>query len=96
MKGLTNLMEETVLRKIDQLWPQTDYCKCDKCRLDIAAYALNRLPARYVQSFEGAMLHKFETSTTQTDIEITAVVYRAIQRIGEEPHNNMGKNNTNK
>lgn len=93
MEGLTNLMEETVLHKIEQLWPQTDYCKCDKCRLDIAAYALNRLPARYVQSFEGAMLHKFETSTTQTDIEITAVVYKAIQRIGEDPHSNMGKKN---
>ncbi len=90
MEGLTNLMEETVLRKIDQLWPNTNYCKCNKCRLDIAAYALNRLPAKYVQSFEGAMLHKFETSTMQTDIEITAVVFKAIQLIGEEPHSNMG------
>ncbi|MDD7403702.1 MAG: late competence development ComFB family protein [Butyribacter sp.] len=90
MEGLTNLMEETVMHKIDQLWPQTDYCKCDRCRLDIAAYALNRLPARYVQSLEGAMLHKFATSTTQTDIEITTVVFKAIQVVGEEPHSNMG------
>lgn len=41
MKGLSNLMEETVLHKIDQIWQETDYCKCDKCKMDIAAYALN-------------------------------------------------------
>ncbi len=46
MTGLINLMEETVLNKIDQLLPATDYCKCESCRMDMAAYALNRLPAR--------------------------------------------------
>ena len=46
MEGLVNVMEESVLHKIDQIWKTTDYCKCDKCRLDIAAYALNRRPPR--------------------------------------------------
>lgn len=86
MEGLTNLMEETVLHKIDQIWKGTDYCKCDRCRIDIATYALNRLPARYVQTKAGAMLHKFEASTTQTDVEITAIVCKAIQVVGEDPH----------
>lgn len=53
MTGLINLMEETVLNKIDQLLPGTDYCKCEHCRMDMAAYALNRLPAQYVQSMKG-------------------------------------------
>lgn len=88
MEKLVNLMEETVLNKIDQLWKQTDYCKCDTCRFDVAAFALNRLPARYVHSQEGALFHKFEASTTQTDAEITAVVYQAIQKVGEDPHEN--------
>lgn len=85
MEGLTNLMEETVLNKIKQIWPQTNYCQCDRCRLDVAAFALNRLPAKYVQSLEGALIHRFESETTQTDAAITAVVYNAIQRIGEDP-----------
>ena len=61
MKGLSNLMEETVLHKIDQIWQETDYCKCDKCKMDIAAYALNlmqvqcrwmlRLQLLYVKPF---------------------------------------------
>ena len=46
MEGLVNMMEETVLKKIDELWETTDGCKCQKCKLDIATYALNRLPPR--------------------------------------------------
>lgn len=88
MEKLTNMMEETVLAKIDQLWPSTNYCKCEKCKIDIAAYALNRLPPRYVHSFEGKLIHKFDTSTTQMDAEITACVYNAIIKVGEEPEHN--------
>ena len=91
MTGLVNLMEETVLEKISQLWGQTEYCKCEKCRMDIAAYALNRLPPRYVQSFEGKMLHQFESRTTQTDVEITAAVFQGIKIVGEEPHKNTNE-----
>lgn len=79
------MMEETVLDKIDQLWPQTNYCKCDQCKLDIAAYALNRLPPKYVHSLAGTLIHRFDVSTTQMDAEISACVYNAIMRIGEEP-----------
>ncbi len=86
MTGLVNLMEETVLRKIEELWKQTDYCKCDRCRMDIAAFALNRLPAKYVRSVEGTVLHRYISSTNQADVEITAIVYQGIQSVGKNPH----------
>lgn len=89
MEGLTNMMEETVLAKIDQLWPKTDFCKCDQCRIDIAAYALNRLPPRYVHSLAGKLIHRFDASTVQMDAEITACVYNAIVRIGEDPNHDI-------
>ena len=94
MTGLINLMEETVLKKIDQLWYKTDYCKCDSCRLDIAAYALNRLPAQYVQSLKGKVLYKFESIQTQRDIEVTIAVSKAIEIVGQSPHQN-GSSDTN-
>ncbi len=84
-------MEETVLDKISQLWPQTKFCQCDECRIDVAAYALNRLPPRYVHSLTGVMLHKFDANTTQTDAEITATVYQAMEIIGSDPHKNSKK-----
>ena len=49
------------------------------------------LPPRYVQSFEGKMLHQFEARTTQTDVEITAVVFQGIKIVGEEPHKNTNE-----
>lgn len=85
MEGLINMMEETVLNKIDQIWEGTDYCKCQKCRMDIATYALNRLPARYVSSLAGALLHKFDAHTVQMEAEVTACVFQAVKLVGENP-----------
>lgn len=81
-------MEETVLRKIDQLWPGTNYCKCDQCRMDIATYALNRLPAQYVQSMKGKVLYRFESTSMQRDIEVTVAVGQGIEIVGKSPHKN--------
>lgn len=89
MEGLTNLMEETVLNKIDQLWGNTDYCKCENCRMDIATYALNRLPAQYVQSLKGKVFYQFESIQIQPDIEVTVVVSQGIEIVGKSPHKNV-------
>ena len=88
MTGLINLMEETVLNKIDQLWADTDYCKCDSCKMDVAAYALNRLPAQYVQSLKGKVLYQFASSQPQRDIEVTVAVSSGIEIVGKSPHKN--------
>lgn len=89
MIALTNLMEETVLNKIDQLWKNTEYCKCDNCRMDIATYALNRLPAQYVQSLQGKVFYQFEATQIQPDIEVTVVVSQGIEIVGKSPHKNV-------
>lgn len=88
MTGLINLMEETVLSKINELWPKTDYCKCEQCRMDIATYALNRLPAQYVQSMKGKVLYRFESNSIQRDIEVTVAVSKGIEIVGNAPHKN--------
>ena len=89
MTGLINLMEETVLKKIDQLWPNTEYCKCERCRMDIAAYALNRLPAQYVQSLKGKVFYQFESTQVEKEIEVTVAVSQGIEIVGKAPHKNV-------
>lgn len=89
MTGLINLMEETVLKKIDQLWPDTQYCKCEQCKMDIATYALNRLPAQYVQSLKGKVLYRFEENQIEKDIEVTVAVSKGIEIVGKAPHKNL-------
>lgn len=61
---------------------ETTYgCKCQKCKLDIATYALNRLPPRYVHSLQGKLIHRFKASTAQSDAEITSCVYQAVKLV---------------
>ena len=43
-----NLMENLVLKHLDTVIHKFNTCSCDRCRCDIAAYALNLLPAKYV------------------------------------------------
>lgn len=95
MEGLINLMEETVLDKIEHLWQNTNYCKCNQCKMDIATYALNRLPAQYVQSMKGKVLYRFEANQIQRDIEVTVAVSQGIEIVGKSPHKNGNPNSAN-
>ena len=45
---LLNIMEEYVIITLDEMLPFLDGCKCERCRLDIASYTLNRLKPKYV------------------------------------------------
>lgn len=87
------MMEDNVEQKLASLLPMmTQYCSCPECTLDMATFALNRLPAKYVHSDRGAVLHKFDTSSTQADAAITSVVLQAIQTIGEKPNHEKKQN----
>ena len=43
MYGLKNIMEDAVFSKIKELQPHINCCTCEKCIIDVASYALNRL-----------------------------------------------------
>ncbi|MFW5686931.1 MAG: late competence development ComFB family protein, partial [Halanaerobium sp.] len=48
---LNNLTEEVVLETLEDLLAREEFediCKDEDCLLDMATYALNRLPAKYV------------------------------------------------
>lgn len=87
---LRNMMEESVLRKIDKMQDSLDCCKCELCRLDLASYALNRLPAKYVATTQGALLSKLDTLEPQFDATVTTVILQGAMQIKLHPrHNNI-------
>ena len=45
---LVNLTENMVLEKFEAVLAEFRCCKCDRCKKDIFALALNKLPPRYV------------------------------------------------
>lgn len=45
---VVNLVEQLVADRLDAAFDKFNCCRCDKCRRDVAALALNALPPRYV------------------------------------------------
>lgn len=45
---LVNLVEQLVADRLDAVFEKFNCCRCDKCRRDVAALALNSVPAQYV------------------------------------------------
>ena len=51
-----NIVEKLVWDKMDEvLEHKPEMCNCNKCKSDIAAYALNKLHPRYVASPQGEL-----------------------------------------
>lgn len=75
-----NYTEQEVLREVDVVLEQIeDICKCQKCRQDIIAWALNRLPARYAVTDLGNAWTKIDQQRPQTKAEITVRLLEAVK-----------------
>lgn len=84
---LKNLMENQVLNMIDRvLKDREDVCKCQRCRLDIAAIALNNLQPKYVVTDKGRLYAKVEALNYQNETNIIIEITKAIKKVGENPY----------
>ncbi|HOH89167.1 MAG TPA: late competence development ComFB family protein, partial [Bacillota bacterium] len=63
-------------------------CKCDKCRLDIIALALNSLPSKYVVSAKGELYAKVSELEQQFDIDVGTAIIKAAFLVNENPRHN--------
>lgn len=89
---LKNYMETLVLDKLDEMIDSLDCCKCPKCRMDIASYALNRLPPKYVASYKGEVYSKYDSLTVQYDADLVNAIYQAAQVVAAHPHDSREGN----
>ncbi|NLC11054.1 MAG: late competence development ComFB family protein [Firmicutes bacterium] len=79
-------MEETVLKVLDEiLEKEKNICKCEQCRLDIAAIALNNLPPRYVVTSKGASYARADLLEMQKYIDIMGAISKGIKLVKEHP-----------
>lgn len=81
-----NMMEIIVMEQIDEVIEQLGSCKCDQCKMDIASYALNRLPPKYVATTTGEVLVKMDSLNSQFKSDVTAAIVTAIKVISRNPH----------
>lgn len=84
---LKNFSEEAVdhlLNKILSEYPNV--CKCEKCRLDIKACALNRIKPRYIVSDQGEIYTRvFNEIDKQEVIDISEAIMAGIDIVSKNP-----------
>lgn len=78
---LVNLMEKMVDDRLDDAITKFHCCKCDKCKKDVAAIALNRLKPRYVVADKISVL----SEERQTSSEVTTAIVQAILVVKAHP-----------
>ena len=84
---IKNHMENLVWENLDSvLASHPKACKCEKCRYDIAALALNFLPPRYVVTERGQTYARIKSLEQQFNVDIVTAITHAIQIVNARPH----------
>lgn len=79
---LINAMESVVLEKLDSVLARFKCCKCDRCKKDIVALALNKLPAKYMVLMEGRPTPDLDP---QTNAQVLTAMIQAVLAVRAHP-----------
>jgi len=83
---LRNLVQDEVLFLLDKVLKDIDdICKCDQCKLDIAAIALNNLKPKYVVTEKGYVFSKTDSLKPQFNTDIVTEITKAIEKVKKNP-----------
>ena len=81
-----NIMEIVVEEKLDEMFKSYDGCKCDRCRADIMALALNNLQPRYAVSNQGELMTKIQCAHKNNELEVIKQLAAASNLVRQFPH----------
>ncbi|MEM5769112.1 MAG: late competence development ComFB family protein [Bacillota bacterium] len=82
---LKNHMETLVLQALDEKFDLLGCCKCERCRLDIASYVLNRLPPKYTVTCAGEMFAKLDMLTFQHEADLLRLLFQGAALVAANP-----------
>ena len=87
MYTLINYYEVQVIKLLEDILNQYDnICKCQKCKLDIMALALNSLPTKYIVSEQGEIYTKALAEVNkQQKINVITAITNAIEKVSSNP-----------
>lgn len=83
---LRNIMEEYVILTLEEMLDHLDGCKCERCRLDIASYTLNRIKPKYVATTQGELMARLCEFDNQFKASVMAQIIQAHEVISKSPH----------
>ena len=77
-----NIMEAIVLEKLDSVLSRFQCCRCDRCKKDIVALALNKLPPRYMVVSDGQSPPDVDP---QLNAQIVTAMIQAVIKVRAKP-----------
>lgn len=84
--GVRNVMEIIVGESIDRVMDGVpNICRCEKCKDDIAAYALNHLKPKYATTQKGEIISKAMTLEPQQYLDVITALTQGIAQVGRNP-----------
>lgn len=83
--NLTNYMESLVMDSIDTIMEKMGVCKCERCKMDIAALALNSLTPKYVVTDSGKLYAKISLLQQQFEVDVLSALTRAALIVKQHP-----------
>lgn len=87
---LYNLLEEEVINAVNNFTGEVGItCNCDKCKLDIAAIALNNLKSKYVVIEEGKLYGRINNMSYQFNTDVVMEVTKATAVVGKNPQHEI-------
>ncbi len=82
----TNVMELLVDEKAEKYMRMFGLCCCDKCQVDVKAYALNHLPPKYVVMADQERVPKLTVYESKYSSDVTAQLIQACKIVMTTPH----------
>lgn len=83
---LNNYMEEIVFDMLDDILHDMNVCTCDRCRVDVAAKALNDLPPQYVVTRKGEVFSKINNLRAQFEVDVISAITKAAILVKRNPN----------
>ncbi|WP_325228480.1 late competence development ComFB family protein [Oscillibacter sp.] len=87
-----NVMQILVEEKADEYMKMFGICCCDKCRVDVRAYALNHLPPKYVVLSQNERIPRLTVYESRFASDVTAQLIQACKKVMLTPHHSRPEN----
>ncbi|MBP1561330.1 MAG: late competence development ComFB family protein [Oscillospiraceae bacterium] len=84
--AVINIMEDIVKERLELFLKDSECCKCEMCKGDMLAFALNSLKPKYVNSKKGELFGRLDSGKYQNNIDIDIAVAKAIEIVSSSPH----------
>ena len=84
-----NIMQLLVEEKADQYMTLFGLCRCNRCRNDVLALALNQLPPKYVVMPVRELTPRLSIYEGRFNSAVTAQILRACKEVLEHPRHDI-------